>query len=68
MTRIVTGVAMLFLLAAGKASAAGDMDEGREVAEPVCARCHVVGMARPYGGIDSTPTFSLMSEKLENYR
>lgn len=65
MTRIVTGVAMLFLLAAGKASAAGDIEEGREVAETWCARCHVVGTARPYGGIDSAPTFFLMSEKLE---
>jgi mono/diheme cytochrome c family protein len=64
----VTGVAMLFLLPAGKASAAGDIEEGREVAETWCARCHVVGTARPYGGIDSTPTFFLMTEKLENYR
>ena len=59
---------MVLLLAAGKASAAGDLEKGRKVAETWCARCHVVGTARPYGGIDSTPTFFLMSEKLENYR
>jgi mono/diheme cytochrome c family protein len=60
-----TGVAVLLLLAAGEAPAAGDAEEGREVAETWCARCHVVGAARPYGGIDSTPAFFLMSEKLD---
>jgi hypothetical protein len=27
-----------------------------------------VGTAKPHGGIDSTPTFFLMSEKLDDYR
>jgi hypothetical protein len=30
----------------------------------VRARCHVIGTAKPHGGIDSTPTFLLMNEKL----
>ncbi|HYZ25573.1 MAG TPA: hypothetical protein VE597_01565 [Geminicoccaceae bacterium] len=48
--------------------AEGDVEAGREVALTVCARCHVVGAEKSYGGIDSTPTFFLMSEKLDNYR
>jgi mono/diheme cytochrome c family protein len=61
-------LALLSLLAPGAALAEGDAEAGREVAEPVCARCHVMGARKPYGGIDSTPTFFLMSEKLEAYR
>ena len=68
MASVRTGVAVLLLLAAGEAPAAGDAEEGREVAQTWCARCHVVGAARPYGGIDSTPAFFLMSEKLDDYR
>ena len=59
---------LVLLLPAAAAQGAGDAEEGRRVAEKWCARCHVVGTAKPYGGIDSTPTFFLMSEKLENYR
>lgn len=59
---------LILLLPAGVAQAAGDVEEGRKVAEQWCARCHVVGTAKPYGGIDSTPTFFLMSEKLDDYR
>jgi mono/diheme cytochrome c family protein len=62
------GLALLLLLAAGEALAAGDAALGREVAERVCSRCHVVSAAKPYGGIDSTPSFFLMSEQLEDYR
>lgn len=47
---------------------AQDVDAGRQVAERWCARCHVIGLAKPYGGIDSSPTFFLMSEKLDDYR
>ena len=62
------GVIALLALTAGEALAAGDADKGREVALEWCARCHVVGTAKPYGGIDSTPTFFLMSDKLDSYR
>ena len=68
MASVWGGVAALLVLAASAAKAAGDADKGREVAKEWCARCHVVGTAKPYGGIDSTPTFFLMSEKLERYR
>lgn len=47
---------------------ADDADAGRQVAERWCARCHVIGTAKPYGGIDSSPTFFLMSDKLDDYR
>lgn len=62
------GLVLLLLLAPGEALAAGDVDEGREAAEKWCSRCHVVGSAKPYGGIDSTPSFFLMSDKLDDYR
>jgi mono/diheme cytochrome c family protein len=62
------GLGLLLLLAAGEALAEGDAEEGRKVAQTWCARCHVVGTEKPYGGIDSTPTFFLMSEKLDEYR
>ena len=48
---------MLLLPATSEALAAGDIEQGRAVAEKWCARCNVVGAAKPYGGIDSTPTF-----------
>lgn len=68
MPSVREGVVALLVLAAGEALAEVDVDKGQEVAEEWCARCHVVGTARPYGGIDSTPTFFLMSEKLDSYR
>jgi cytochrome c len=61
-------LSLVLVLGAGAALAAGDVEAGRKVAETWCARCHVVGAARPHGGIDSTPTFFLMSEKLDDYR
>ena len=61
-------LSLLLLLPAAAAQAAGDGQAGRQVAERWCARCHVVGTAKPYGGIDSTPTFFLMSEKFDDYR
>jgi mono/diheme cytochrome c family protein len=61
------GGGLLLLSATSQASAEGDVETGREVAEAVCARCHM-GTAKPYGGIDSTPTFFFMSEQLDEYR
>jgi mono/diheme cytochrome c family protein len=61
-------LSLVLLLPAGAALAAGDVERGRKVAETWCARCHVIGTAKPHGGIDSTPTFFLMNEKLDNYR
>lgn len=58
---------LILLLPPGAAQAA-EVEEGRKVAEQWCARCHVVGSAKPYGGIDSTPTFVLVSEKFDSYR
>jgi mono/diheme cytochrome c family protein len=62
------GLALLPLLAAEQALATGDVEEGLEVARTWCARCHVVGTAKPHGGIDSTPLLFLISDKLERYR
>ena len=66
--------ALLLGLAAGGLAVAppvhgeGDPEKGRQVAERWCARCHVVGHARRYAGIDSSPSFFLMHDKLEDYR
>ena len=66
--RAARSILTVALVLAAGAMQAGDAQEGRRVAETWCARCHVVGTAKAYGGIDSTPTFFLMSEKLEAYR
>lgn len=58
----------LSLCLAARAAAAGDVAEGQRVAETWCARCHVVGTAKPFGGIGSTPSFFLMHDKLDDYR
>lgn len=50
------------------AEAAGDIDKGRDVADQFCKGCHVVGTENRLGGIDSTPSFFLMHDKLDNYR
>lgn len=51
-----------FLLAAtaGAAGAGGDPELGRKLALEHCARCHVVGDYNKFGGIGSTPSFSLL--------
>lgn len=50
------------------ALAAGDSDKGRDLADQLCKGCHVVGTENRHGGIDSTPSFFLMHDKLDNYR
>lgn len=72
--RCASGVAcVLFVISAVHVMAttvlaAGDGDKGRDVAEEFCQGCHVVGTENRLGGIDSTPSFFLMSDKLDNYR
>jgi mono/diheme cytochrome c family protein len=55
-------------MAAGAARADGDAEKGRELAEQLCKGCHVIGVDNRHGGIDSTPSFFLMSDKIDNYR
>ena len=52
----------------GPALAAGDIDKGRDIADQFCKGCHVVGTENRLGGIDSTPSFFLMHDKIDNYR
>ena len=62
-------VAMGLIVAmAPTAKAEGDVDKGRELAESLCKGCHVVGAGNRHGGIDSTPSFFLMNDKIDNYR
>jgi mono/diheme cytochrome c family protein len=50
------------------ADAAGDAEEGRRVAETWCARCHVIGAESLTDGIESTPSFFSMHDRLDGYR
>ncbi|MEM8951533.1 MAG: hypothetical protein AAGA21_05635 [Pseudomonadota bacterium] len=58
----------LIAAATGDALADGDAGQGREIADRLCKGCHVVGVDNRHGGIDSTPSFFLMSDKLDKYR
>ncbi len=64
MRRLAVAVAVgLFVLASG--ARAGDPEQGRELANKHCSRCHVVG-DNPFAGIDSTPSFRFLT-KLSDY-
>ncbi len=43
--------------------ARGDAKVGRDLSVKHCARCHVVGDANIYGGINSTPSFQLLARR-----
>lgn len=45
------------------AQAAGDAKKGRQIAIDHCSRCHVVADYNPHGGIESTPSFRIMSRR-----
>ena len=62
------GAGLAAMSQAADARADGDPVAGQEKAIKWCARCHVVGAQNPYGGINSTPSFYIMSEKPESYR
>lgn len=63
---VVTAAAWLAVGAAD--GAAGDAERGRDVAERVCKRCHVIGVDNLHGSIGSTPSFFIMKDKLDDYR
>lgn len=65
---LLLGLAAGVLAVAPPARGEGDTEKGRQVAERWCARCHVVGHAKRYAGIDSSPSFFLMHDKLDDYR
>jgi cytochrome c553 len=68
-TTISFAAASVLAMAAIKpAFAEGDVDKGRDLAERFCKGCHVVGADNRHGGIDSTPSFILMHDKLDKYR
>lgn len=58
----------LIVANAAAACAEGDADKGQELAARFCKGCHVIGTENRLGGIDSTPSFYLMSDKIDNYR
>lgn len=68
MFRLWPIASLALTLVALDARAAGDQQEGQRIAERWCKRCHVVGTENRHGGIDSTPSFFLMHDKLDDYR
>ena len=67
-TSLAAMVIGLVVTAAGHVFAEGDVSKGRELANRLCKGCHVVGIENRLGGIDSTPSFFLMRDKIDNYR
>ena len=66
----VRAAALAMLLASfwgAPARAEGDTAKGEETATQWCARCHVIGEANRYGGINSTPSFYIMARKPDTY-
>ena len=41
--------------------------KGKLLSEKHCSRCHVVDASKPFTGISSTPSFSLMVNALEDW-
>lgn len=65
---IVAATVLPLAMAPQAASAGGDAEAGRRVAEQHCSRCHVVGDFNPMGGISSTPSFQLLVKRRPDYR
>ena len=53
-------VAVTWLSLVQVATADGNIDRGRTLAQTHCARCHVIGDFNKFGGIGSTPSFRLL--------
>jgi len=64
---ILTAVAGMTIVV-GTVHAEGDAEKGRALANSLCKGCHVIGVDNRHGGIDSTPSFFLMHDKIDNYR
>ena len=63
-TALLLGLVAGGVAVAPPARGGGDAEKGRLVAERWCARCHVIGHAKRYAGIDSSPSFFLGREPL----
>ena len=50
-------------LLCGAAQADGDVDNGKKLAKTHCQRCHVVSPENRYAGIESTPSFMMLSSR-----
>ena len=49
------------------AARADEIENGREIAREVCARCHAIDPAAPWNSIGSTPSFMFMADNLDRY-
>jgi len=57
-----------FILSAKSALYAQTLiEQGREVSQKQCSRCHVIGDFNPTGGISSTPSFQMMVNALPDW-
>lgn len=60
-------IANLSWLPANAADSEALIELGRELANLHCSRCHVVDLSKPFSGISSTPSFSLMVNALDDW-
>ncbi|MGI9426753.1 MAG: c-type cytochrome [Hyphomicrobiaceae bacterium] len=69
MTRFGSMQALCVMLttAASCAHAAGNAEQGREISQTHCSRCHVIGDFNKYGGIGSTPSFQSLANNFPDY-
>lgn len=56
----VLGIALAVVCAPPPAAAQSLVEQGKQIAETHCSRCHVVDPSRPFSGISSTPSFQLL--------
>ena len=56
-------LAVVAWLVPGAALAEGDAVNGKKLAQTHCQRCHVVSPENRYAGIESTPSFMMLSSR-----
>ena len=66
-SRLLQSIIVSIFLAAGTAQAEGNSQQGKEISEKHCSRCHVVGDFNKYGGIGSTPSFQSLANNFPDY-
>jgi hypothetical protein len=67
-SRLLFAAALLGSAGTGAAAAQSLAEQGKEIAEEHCSRCHVVDPANPFTGISSTPSFQLLVTALSDWK
>ena len=64
----IPGLAALCFRLMAQPALAGDPVKGNSLAVKFCAKCHVIDLKNPFGGIGSTPSFPLMAKNADMFR